>query len=92
MQPLSLPIKGVQMPLFFFDVTDDGDEPRHPDPIGTEHPSEECIHAEAVDLLANIARDKLTDGMDRTFSVSVITKGGSFTKRPLHFTLDGNDA
>lgn len=59
------------MPLFFFDVTDDGDEPRHPDPIGTEHPSEECIHAEAVDLLANIARDKLPDGMDRTFSVSV---------------------
>jgi hypothetical protein len=59
------------MPLFFFDLTDDGDEPRQPDPIGTEHPTKECIPAEAVDLLANIARDRLPDGKDRTFSVSV---------------------
>jgi hypothetical protein len=59
------------MPLFFFDVTDDGDEARRPDPIGTEHASEECIPAEAADLLANIARDHMPNGPRRSFSVSV---------------------
>jgi hypothetical protein len=59
------------MALFYFDVTDDGDEPRSPDDIGTEHPSKECIPAEAADLLTNVARDRLPDGAHRTFSVSV---------------------
>lgn len=59
------------MPMFFFDVTDDGGEPRSPDDIGTEHPSKECIPEEAADLLANIARSHLPDGSRRTFSVSV---------------------
>jgi hypothetical protein len=63
--------EGVQMSLYFFDVTDDGDESRSPDSIGTEHPSKECIPAEAADLLANIAWDLLPDGTHRTFSVSV---------------------
>jgi hypothetical protein len=58
------------MPLFFFDVTDDG-APRSPDGIGTEHPNKECVPAEAADLLANIARDHLPDGSHRSFSVSV---------------------
>jgi hypothetical protein len=43
------------MRLFFFDVADDGDKPRLPDHMGTEHPSQECIPAEAADLLAGIA-------------------------------------
>ena len=59
------------MPLFFFDVTDDGGAPRSPDDIGTEHPDRECIPAEAADLLANVARDHLPDGSHRAFSVSV---------------------
>jgi hypothetical protein len=59
------------MSLYFFDVTDNGDEPRSPDSIGTEHPSKECIPAEAADLLANLAWDHLPDGSHRTFSVSV---------------------
>jgi hypothetical protein len=58
------------MPLFFFDVTDDGMS-RSPDDIGTEHPNQECIPAEAADLLTNIARDNLPDGSHRAFSVSV---------------------
>jgi hypothetical protein len=59
------------MPLFFFDVADDGDKPRLPDHMGTEHPSQECIPAEAADLLAGIARDHLPNGPNRSFSVSV---------------------
>jgi hypothetical protein len=59
------------MPLFFFDVADDGDKPRAPDHMGTEHPSKECIPAEAADLLVGMARDHLPDGPNRSFSVSV---------------------
>jgi hypothetical protein len=59
------------MPIFFFDVSDDGDALRSPDVIGTEHPNKECIPDEVADLLANIARDHLPDGSNHTFSVSV---------------------
>ncbi len=59
------------MPIFFFDVSDDGDVLRSPDVIGTEHPNKECIPDEVADLLANIARDHLPDCSNYTFSVSV---------------------
>ena len=59
------------MLLFFFYVTDDGDVPHVPDDIGTEHPSKECIPAEAADLLANFAWARLLDGTPRTVSVKL---------------------
>ena len=58
------------MPLYFFDVIDDG-EPGSPDEIGTDFPDKESIPDEAVALLANVARERLPDGTHRTFSVSV---------------------
>jgi hypothetical protein len=58
------------MSLFFFDVADDG-APLVLDDIGTEHPDKECIPDEVADLLGNVARDNLSGGSNRTFSVSV---------------------
>jgi hypothetical protein len=53
-------------------VTDDGDDaPRAPDDMGTEHPDKECIPDEVADLIANVARDRMPCGSNRTFSVSV---------------------
>jgi hypothetical protein len=57
--------------LYYFDVADDGDKPRLPDHMGTDHPGKECIPEEAADLLAGIARDHLPDGSHPSFSVSV---------------------
>jgi hypothetical protein len=63
------------MPLYFFDVTDDG-EPSSPDAIGTEFPDKEAIPDEAVNLLAGIARDRLQHGTHRTFAVDVRDEEG----------------
>ena len=57
------------MSHFFFDVTDDG-RPNVADAIGTELAREE-IPAEAQMLIANIARDRLPDGVHRNFAVTV---------------------
>jgi DNA-binding response OmpR family regulator len=62
--------KGAQMSRYFFDVTDDG-EPGSPDEIGTEFPDNKSIPDEAVDLLVNIARERLPYGTHRTFGVGV---------------------
>jgi hypothetical protein len=58
------------MPLFYFDVVDDG-EPSVPDVIGTDLKDRSVIPAEAQSLISTIARDRLPDGLERRFSVSV---------------------
>jgi hypothetical protein len=63
------------MPLFFFDVTDDC-APNHSDPLGTEMEKAD-IPDEAVDLIAGITADRLPDGLERTFAVSVRDNEGA---------------
>ena len=64
------------MPLFFFDVTDDGDAPRPPDEIGTEIPDKKSIPDEAIDLLLNIALDRLSGRLHRLLAVGVRDEEG----------------
>jgi hypothetical protein len=64
------------MPFFFFDVTDDGDAPRPPDEVGTEIPDKKSIPDEAIDLLLNVALDRLSGGVHRMFAVGVRDEEG----------------
>ncbi|MDB5617305.1 MAG: hypothetical protein JWQ24_1543 [Tardiphaga sp.] len=57
------------MPLYFFDVTDDG-AVNHSDPLGTDM-SKADLAEEAVAMIVSIASDRLPDGMTRVFAVSV---------------------
>jgi hypothetical protein len=57
------------MPTFFFDVTDTGQ--RFPDAAGTELPDLKAARLEALNTLAQIARDKLPDGDYRDFVIEI---------------------
>jgi hypothetical protein len=64
-----------KMPLYYFDVIDDR-QPGTSDAIGTDLIDRFSVLDEAQSLLANIARDRLPDGLHRTFSVSVRNEEG----------------
>jgi hypothetical protein len=63
------------MSRYFFD-TDDGDF-RSQDDEGMELPDAEAARLAALDVLPDMARDKLPDGDRRSFSVRVRDEAGA---------------
>ena len=57
------------MPRYFFD-TDDGDQ-SHRDDEGHDLPDVQAARVAALDVLPDMARDKMPDGDRRTFVASV---------------------
>ncbi len=70
---------GPLMPRYFFD-TSDGDR-LIPDDEGIEMQDIEAAKAEAQRALADIAKDALPDGEQRTFVVSVRDEAGQVVVR-----------
>lgn len=63
------------MPCFFID-TNDGDFSYHDDQ-GHELPDQDVARKIALDVLPDMARDKIPDGDQRTFSVHVRDQTGA---------------
>ena len=63
------------MPRYFFD-TDDGDQ-SHRDDDGLDLPHAEAARQAALDVLPDMARDKMPDGDRRTFVASVRNDQGA---------------
>lgn len=74
------------MPLYFFDVTDNGEG--LPDTEGTELADLEAAREEALATLGEIARDRLPDGDRREFVIKIRDGDGALMRASLSLVVE----